>query len=87
MPPTDPRLRPRLERALPADRVPGTTQVLDWPEIWDVEFGSGEWRSVHVRARAQDRQGREVLDVENYVAGGTWLDSLVADPSRMRERG
>lgn len=85
VPPRDPRLCPALERALPADAVPGSAVVLEQPEPWLVLFGSGEWRTVHVRQRSRDRSGREVIGVEFYIDGGAWSGSYVADPEKMQE--
>lgn len=85
MPPRDPRLRPALERALPADDVPGPTTVLDWPERVLVLFGDGEWHPVNVLTRGADRQGREVIGVDWFAGGETWTESYVADRTRMRE--
>jgi hypothetical protein len=86
MPPRDPKLRPDLERALPADDVPGSTRVLDWPEPWQVLFGSGEWRTVRVRAWATDNREREVIDVEWFAEGMAWSESYVADRGKMEKR-
>lgn len=84
MPPRDPKLRPALERALPADDVPGSTRVLPWPERWLVVFGDGERHLVWVRARRTDRLGRETVDLEWYAAGSTWTESYLAAPAKMR---
>jgi hypothetical protein len=85
VPPRDPRLRPALEVARPADDVPGSTHVLDWPEPWLVLFGSGEWRTVRVRQRGRDVRGAEVIGVEWFIDGEAWSGSYVADPEKMRE--
>ncbi len=85
MPPRDPRLCPALDRAMPADDVPGTARVPEWPERWLVLFGSGEWHPVRVRAWWTDRHGRRVVQVEWHADGSTWEGSYLADPDRMRE--
>lgn len=89
MPPRDPRLRPALERALPEDLKPGTTQVCDFPEPWSIQFGgeAKEWHNVSVRAWALDVRGREVIDVEWFTPDGlAWSESYVAQRSKMAKR-
>lgn len=66
MPPRDPRLCPALDRALPADDVPGSTVVLDWPERVLVLFGDGEWHPVRIRSWCEDNRGRTVAHVLQF---------------------
>ena len=85
MPPRDPRLCPALERALPADDVPGTSRIPDWPELHLVLFGGGEWHPVSVRSWSTDRYGRTTIGVEWHIDGETWGESYLVDRDRIRE--
>lgn len=85
MTPRDPRLRPELERALPADDVPGTSRIPEWPELYSVLFGDGEWHPVHVRSWSRDRQRRTVIGVEWHIGGETWGESYLYDTAKVRE--
>lgn len=85
MAPRDPRLRPALERALPADDVPGTTRIPDWPELRQVLFGDGEWHPVSVRSWSTDRFGGTVIGVEWYADGSTWGEEYRFDAAKVRE--
>jgi hypothetical protein len=84
MPPNDPRLRPALERSLPADAVPGG-EIRYARGRWLVLFGDGDWHPVQVRAWRKDRAGRDVADVEWSIAGETWGESYQVDKAKMRE--
>jgi hypothetical protein len=81
------RISVRHLRAPPEDDVSGTTRVSAWLELWKVLFGSGDWRSVHVRARRRDRLGRQVTDVEWHSDGATWQESYRAEPAKMQKPG
>ena len=60
---------------------------MDWPESRLVEFGSGEWRMVRIRARSKDLRGRDIVHVEWYIEGGAWQESYIADLTKMRKPG
>lgn len=79
-----PRLRPDLEVSRPADAA-GQVRVPVPPELWEVLFTGGERHLVHVRAWRKDVRGRDVIDVEWRADGGTWSDSFLANPAKMRE--
>lgn len=85
MPPRDPRKCPALERALPADDLPGSTHVPGWPERRLVLFGDGEWHPVSVTAWRRDREGAVVIDVEWYADGSGWSESYRYDGERVRK--
>jgi hypothetical protein len=87
MPPRDPRLCPALERALPADSPGHDPGYRPDRSPWLFLFGDGEWRPVSVRAWWRDRHGREVVQVEWHADGGTYGESYLADPEKMREAG
>lgn len=84
MPHWNPRLNPALDRALPADIVPGSWRDGEH-EIREALFGDGEWRTVATLAWMRDRRGRDVAQVEWHADGGTYTEMYVADPERMRE--
>lgn len=89
VPPRDPRLCPDLERALPGDLKPGSTQVLDFPEPWSIQFGgeAKEWCNVSVGAWALDVRDREVIDVEWFTPDGlAWTESYVVEREKMERR-
>jgi hypothetical protein len=88
MPPRDPRLCPDLQRAMPADSPghdPGWRDGLNLP--WDVLFGDGYFHRVRARAWWHDRHGREVVEVEWSIGGGTFNETYLVDRERMREIG
>lgn len=84
MPPRDPKLCPALDRAMPADDVPGTMR--DDGTLWDFLFGDGDYHPVTVRAWRTDRLGRDVIDIEWHAAGATWGESYRVDRSKIRRR-
>ena len=84
VPSRNPRLRPALERAMPADAASSTGVELACEPLL-VLFGDGKWHLAAVRARRKDRIDRDVIDVEWHAAGDTWGESYVCDPERMRE--
>jgi hypothetical protein len=83
MPPSDPRLCPVLERALPADSAV-FTGYRKTREPWEAEFGDGGWHRVEARAWWLDRDGRWVVQAEWSAAGGRWTETYRYDPQRMR---
>lgn len=84
MPPSDPRYRPALERALPSDTIDnGTWKGEGIPA--SVLFGDGEWHEVTIVARWSDRHGREVVQLSWHAAGTGWSESYLADAERIRE--
>jgi hypothetical protein len=85
MPPRDPRLRPALERALPADSPGHDPGYRSGRSPWLFLFGDGEWHQVTVRAWWRDRLGREVVDIQWHIDGDTWEETYLASPERMRE--
>ena len=82
MTPRDPDLCPDLERAHPADDIPGGPYREDGVN-WLVRFGDGVWYPVTVRAWRADRLGREVIDVEFFAGLTDWGASYLADRRRM----
>ena len=85
MPPRDPRLCPALERALPADAVPGSSVTCSPPDRLLVLFGDGLWHPVSVRARWRDRHGRTVVQLEWHIEGETFGEAYLYDAERARE--
>jgi hypothetical protein len=86
MPPDDFRLRPDLERALPGDILPpgeddGYRSV---NQPCSVMFGDGKWRDVMLLGWRRDRLGRWVAQLQWHAAGGTWTESYVYSPSKLR---
>lgn len=84
MPSRDRRLNPDLERALPAD----STQTRDYRivrEVWEVLFGSGEWRPVTVRAAWKDRRERLVIMLEWSIAGESWRGAYLWAAGKVRD--
>jgi hypothetical protein len=81
-----PRDRPALERAMPADDVPGGQYRAD-RRTWLVLFGDGDWHPVTVKAWRADRRGREVVDIEFWDAAelATRTGSYVVDRQKVRE--
>ena len=82
--PGDPRLRPALERAIPADTVPDDTFRLEGIPC-DVLFGDGRWHPARLVARWRDRNGREVVQIEWFAELSTWTEEYLADPEKIRE--
>ena len=85
MAPRDPRLRPALEVAHPADS-PG--HAADWREDrsrWLMVFGDGREHPVTARAWWSDRHGRPVVQVEYFAEMGTHGGMFLVDETRMRE--
>ena len=85
VPPRDPKLCPALERALPADAVPGSSVTCSPPDRLLVLFGDGFWHPVSVRARRRDRHGRDVIAVEWHIEGETFGEAYLVNPERVRE--
>lgn len=86
MPPRDPKDRPALDRALPADSPGRDPGYRSDNSPWEFVFGDGEWHPVTVIAWWTDRHRRQVVQVEWHAEGSTWEESFVANPERMRER-
>jgi hypothetical protein len=84
VPTLDPRLRPALGQAKPADDIPGGPFRADG-SLWLILFADGGWHPVTVKAWRRDRQGQDVIDAEWHAELGTWSGTYVADPERMRE--
>jgi hypothetical protein len=86
MPPYDPRLCPDLERALPGDAVrSGDDGYRPAGAVCEVMFGDGGWRDVTLVSWRRDRLGRWVAQLEWHAQGGTWTESYLYDPQRVRE--
>jgi hypothetical protein len=85
VPPRDPRLRPALEVARPADSPGHDPGYRSDRSPWLFLFGDGEWHQVTVRAWWRDRLGREVVDIQWHIDGDTWEETYLASPERMRE--
>lgn len=89
MPPRDPRLRPALERALPADDPEPGDPAAEWRSDfspWEFLFGDEDWHPVTVKAWWLDKSKRQVVQIEWHIDGETWAESYRAVPERMRER-
>jgi hypothetical protein len=83
MPPSDPRLCPDLERALPADSAV-FTGYRKTREPWEAEFGDGGWHPVEARAWWLDRHRRQVVQIEWSIKGESWGGTYLYDPRKMR---
>jgi hypothetical protein len=84
MPPSDPRLRPALERALPADSV-GYTDWRHDGRLHEALFGDELWHWVTVKARWLDRHQRPVIQLEWNIDAERWGECYLADPEKVRE--
>jgi hypothetical protein len=47
-------------------------------------FGDGQWHPVTLLSWRRDRLRRWVAQVEWFAAGGTWTETYVYSPERMR---
>ena len=81
---SDPRREPMLERAMPADPLPGST-IPERTEA-QVKLQDGSWAWCEVIGQRKDRQGRWCVGIRWYASpsvGGRegWY---LLDPSRIR---
>jgi hypothetical protein len=90
MPPTDPKLRPALERVKPDDMRPGSSEPVLFPEPWKILFGDGEMHNVSVTGRAAAVAGREVVrevvQVEWSARGERWTGWYYTVGAKMIKR-
>lgn len=83
MPPSDPRLCPALERALPGDDK-GATEERTVRDPWEAVFGDGDWHYVEARSWWRDRHRRWVVLVEWSAGGELWTETYRYDPQLIR---
>lgn len=86
MPSADPKLCPALERALPDDIRPGSSEPVLFPEPWKILFGDGEMHNASVTGRAAAAGGREVVQVEWSARGELWSEWYYAVGAKMARR-
>jgi hypothetical protein len=84
VPPRDPRLRPALERALPAGSPGHDPGCRSDRSPWLFLFGDGEWHRVTVRAWWRDCLGRQVVQIEWHINGSTWEETYLFDNEKAR---
>jgi hypothetical protein len=53
-------------------------------EVCEVLFGDGSWHPVTLLSWRRDRLGRWVAQVEWFAAGGTWTESYLYSPGKIR---
>jgi hypothetical protein len=83
MPPSDARLCPALERAMPAD----SAAYSDWRRRGDTRealFGDDAWHAVQVVAEWLDSRGRLVVQLDWGTADGRWRESYLHDAAKIR---
>ena len=85
MAPRDPKLRPALEVVPPTDA--GAPGYRHDRTLYEFLWGDGEWHTVTIRGWRKDARGRQVVDVEFHAAGGTWSESYLYDPAKVRDHG